>query len=135
MYTMDNNKTLEGLLLYIITTYRQHIYDGYLQHYFISHTNVLEPYGVDERTEAMYLLHDFKMKPLSIVSNFDNANLSCWKVDQFIIVGLLAAVACMWISFYFSNVGKIFTGTSVVQQIFGVCAVFVVIMIVKIILD
>ena len=55
----------------------------------------------------MHLLDDFKMKPLSIVSNFDNANLSHWKVDQFIIVGLLAAVACMWISFYFSNVGKI----------------------------
>ena len=135
MYTIDNNKTLGGLLLYIITTYRQHIYDGYLQHYFISHIKVLEPYGVDERTEAMHLLDDFKMKPLSIVSNFDNANLSRWKVDQFIIVGLLAAVACMWISFYFSNVGKIFTGTSVVRQIFGVCAVFVVIMIVKIILD
>ena len=64
-----------------------------------------------------------------------HANLSRWKVDQFIIVGLLAAVACHWISFYFSNVGKIFTGTSAVRQIFGVCAVFVVIMIVKIILD
>ena len=135
MYTIDNNKTLGGLLLYIITTYRQHIYDGYLQHYFISHINVLEPYGVDKRTGALHLLDDFKMKPLSIVSNFDNANLSRWKVDQFIIVGLLAAVACMWISFYFSKVGKIFTGTSVVRQIFGVCAVFVVIMIVKIILD
>lgn len=83
----------------------------------------------------MHLLDEFKMKPLSIVSNFDNANLSRWKVDQFIIVGLLAAVACMWISFYFSNVGKIFTGTSVVRQIFGVYAVFVVIMTVKIILD
>ena len=83
MYTIHNNKTLGGLLLHIITTYRQHIHDGYLQHYFISHINVLDPYGVDERTEAMHLLDEFKMKPLSIVSNFDNANLSRWKVDQF----------------------------------------------------
>lgn len=135
MYTIDNNKTLCGLLLHIIATYRQHIYNGYLQHYFISHVNILEPYGVYERTEAMHLLDEFKMKPLSIVSNFDNANLSRWKFDQFIIVGLLAVIACMWINFYFSNVGKIFEGASVVRQIFGVCAVFVVIGFVKIILD
>ena len=32
--------------------------------------NVLEPYGVENRTAAMHLLDEFKMKPLSIVSNF-----------------------------------------------------------------
>ena len=65
-----------ALLLHVISTYRQHIYAGYLQHYFIKDINILEPYGVEDRTAGMQLLDDFKMKPLSIVSNFDNANIS-----------------------------------------------------------
>lgn len=135
MYAIESNKTLGALLLHIISTYRQHIYNGHLQHYFIKNINILEPYGVEDRTAAMHLLDEFKMKPLSIISNFDNANLSRWKLDQFIIVGLLVVVACIWFNFYFSNVGKLFSPTSVVRQIYGVCAVFGLIMIVKIILD
>jgi len=135
MYTIENNKTLGALLLHIISTYRQHIYDGYLQHYFLKTINILEPYGIGDRTAAMHLLYEFKMKPLSIVSNFDNANVSRWKLDQFLVVGLLVVVACTCLNFYFSNVGKLFSPTSIVRQIFGVCAVFVLIMIVKIILD
>lgn len=130
MYTIDNNKTLGTLLLHIISTYRQHMHGGYLQHYFIKRINILEPYGVEERTAAMHLLDEFKMKPLAIVSNFDNANMNRWKYEQFVIVSQLVVVACMCCSFYFSVVGKLF-----VKQIFGVCAVFGLILIVKILLD
>lgn len=89
MFTIDNNKTLGGLLLHIISTYRQHIFQGHLEHYFMKHINILEPYGVEERTAAMQLLDEFKMKPLAIVSNFDNCNMSRWKFDQFFIISLL----------------------------------------------
>ena len=130
MYTIDNNRTLGALLLHIISTYRKHIYEGYLQHYFIKHINILEPYTVEECTAAMHLLDEFKMKPLAIVSNFDNANMSRWKYEQFVIVAQLVVVACMCFSCYFSNVGELF-----VQQIYVVCAVFGLIMIVKILLD
>lgn len=131
MYSIDNNKTLGALLLYIIATYRQHIHDGYLQHYFIKDINILEPYGVDERTAGMHLLDEFKMKPLAIVSNFDSANVNRWKLEQYFIVGLLAVVSCMYLSFYFRNIGVV----SVVEQIYRVCAVFTLILIVKILLD
>ncbi|XP_068707579.1 uncharacterized protein [Montipora foliosa] len=135
MYTINNNKTMGALLLHVISTYRQHIYSGYLQHYFIKDINILEPYGVEDRTAGMQLLDYFKMKPLSIVSNFDNANISRWKFEQFHIVSTLVAGACLWFNFYFSNIGTIFSPTSVVEQIYGVCTVFTLIMIVKIILD
>ncbi|XP_078349261.1 uncharacterized protein LOC144634234 [Oculina patagonica] len=130
MYTIDNNDTLGALLLHIVSTYRQHIHDGYLQHYFIKDINILEPYGVEERTAAMHLLDEFKMKPLAIVSNFDNANMNRWKYEQFVIVSQLVVVACMCCSCYFSIVGELF-----VKQIFGVVAVFGLILIVKILLD
>ena len=130
MYTIDNNKTLGALLLNIISTYRQHIHEGYLQHYFIKQINILEPYGVEERTAAMHLLDEFKMKPLAIVSNFDNSNMNRWKYEQFVIVSQLVVAACMCCSLYFSVVGELF-----VQQIYGVCAVFGFIMIVKLLLD
>lgn len=135
MYTINNNKTLGGLLLHIISTYRQHIYQGHLQHYFSKHINILEPYGVEERTAAMHLLDEFKMKPLSIVSNFDNCNMNRWKFDQFFIVSLLVVVACLWFNFYYSNVGKIFEPVSVVKQIYWICGVFGIIMGIKILLD
>ena len=47
----------------------------------------------------------------------------------------LVVVACLWFNIYFSNIGTTFSPTSVVEQIYGVCAVFALIMIVKIILD
>ena len=135
MYCTDNNKTLDGLFLYIISTYRRHLHDGHLQHYFIKGINILEPYDVEDRTSAIDLLDEFKMKPLTIVSNFDNANLNRWKFDQFLIVSLLVGIACTCFNCYFSNVGKLFAHTSVVRQIFWVCGVFGVILIVKIWLD
>ena len=42
----------------------------------MKHINLLEPYEVEERTAAMQLLDEFIMKPLAIVSNFDNCNMS-----------------------------------------------------------
>lgn len=135
MFTIDNNKTLGGLLLHIISTYRQHIFQGHLEHYFMKHINILEPYGVEERTAAMQLLDEFKMKPLAIVSNFDNCNMSRWKFDQFFIISLLVVVACLWFNFYYSNVGIIFEPVSVVKQIYRICGVFGIILIIKILLD
>lgn len=130
VYTIDNNSTLGALLSHIISTYRQHLHEGYLQHYFIRGVNILEPYGVEECTAAMHLLDEFKRKPLATVSNFDNANMNRWKFEQFVIVSQLVVVACLCFSCYFSVVGELF-----VQQIYVVCAVFGLIMIVKILLD
>lgn len=107
---IDSNKMLGGLLLHIISTYRQHIFQGHLKHYF------LKPYGVEEHTAAMHLLDEFKMKPLAIVSNSDNCNMSRWKFDQFVIISLLVVVACLWFNFYYSNVGEIFEPVSVVKH-------------------
>ena len=135
MFTIDNNKTLGGLLLHIISTYRQHIFQGHLEHYFMKHINILEPYGVEERTAAMQLLDEFKMKPLAIVSNFDSCNMSRWKFDQFFIISLLVVVACLWFNFYYSNLGIIFEPVSVVKQIYRICGVFCIILIIKILLD
>lgn len=135
MYTINNNKTMGALLLHVISTYRQHIHAGYLQHYFIRDINILEPYGVEDRTAGVHLLDELKMMPLSIVLKFDKANLSQWKLEQFFIVCILISVASMLLSFYFSNIGTIFSPTSVVTQIYVVCTVFTLIMIVKIILD
>lgn len=105
---IDSNKMLGGLLLHIISTYRQHIFQGHLKHYFLKDNNILKPYEVEEHTVAMHLLDEFKMKPLAIVSNFDNCNMSRWKFDQFVIISLLVVVACLWFNFYYSNVGEIF---------------------------
>lgn len=135
MFTIDSNKTQGGLLLHIISTYRQHIFQGHLKHYFLKDNNILNPHGVEERTAAMHLLDEFKMKPPAIVSNFDNCNMSRWKFDQFVIISLLVVGACMWFNFYYSNVGEIFEPVSVVKQIFRICGVFGIILIVKILLD
>jgi len=88
------------------------------------------PYGVEECIAAMHLLDEFNRKPLAMVSNFDNANMNRWKFEQFCIVAHLVVVACMCFSCYFSVVGELF-----VQQIYAVCAVFGLIIIVKILLD
>jgi len=130
MYTIGNNRTLGALLLYIISTYKRLLHEGYLQHYFIKDVNILVPYGVEECTAAMHLLDEFNRKPLAMVSNFDNANMNRWKFEQFCIVAHLVVVACMCFSCYFSVVGELF-----VQQIYAVCAVFGLILIVKILLD
>lgn len=101
----------------------------------MKHINILKPYGVEERTAAMQLLDEFKMKPPAIVSNFDNCNMSRWKFDQFFIISLLVIVACLSFNFYYSNVGIIFEPVSVVKQIYRICGVFGIILIIKILLD
>ena len=128
------NKQLGELLRYFVSEYRQCLYTGELKHYFVSGINLLEIYTQDERTEAMQLMDEFLAAPLNILANFEGANLTRWKYDQFIIISLLVIFASMGFHFYYNNM-HLFEPVSIVMQIYRITGVFTCILMIKIILD
>ena len=135
LYNISNNNKIGALLLHLLSEYKKCLHDGFLRHYFIPEINLMEPYSEKERTDGIHLIEEFQVKPLNMVTNFDKANMSRRKFEQFLMASVIIANACQILQFYFSNIGEIFAYRSVMGlQIFAGCAIFGIFMIFKIIL-
>lgn len=133
LWKIAGNKQLRELLLYFVSEYRQWLYTGKLKHYFVSDINLLKMYTQDERTEPMQLMDEFLAAPLNILANFEGANLTRWKYDQFLI-SLLVILVSMGFHFYYNDM-HLLEPVSVAKQICRITGVFTCIMMIKIILD
>uniref|UniRef100_A0A7M5WTR9 Uncharacterized protein n=1 Tax=Clytia hemisphaerica TaxID=252671 RepID=A0A7M5WTR9_9CNID len=133
LYKIQDNKTLGELMLHVIKEYRQSLYLGKLDHYFIPGINLLDIYSQDERTVAMRLMDEFLERPLNIVSRFDNAHIVLWKREQWHIVITFFAAGALFFTQYADH--DLFGPTSIADQIFMIGRIFIILFIIYIFLD
>ena len=133
LYNVKDNQTLGELMLHVIAEYRQCLYIGKLDHYFIQGINLLDIYTQDERIVAMRLMDEFLERPLNIVSRFDNAHIVLWKREQWHIVLTFFVASAIFFQQYANH--ELFGPTSFGDQIFMIGRIFIILFIIYIFLD